>query len=200
MKKAIIGNGAFAREIYHHIKSDKPEIDLCFFVSDEYYTPSDNTFALSSLNVNEYEVIIGIGDPNIREKLVQSLPKETVYFSFVHSSARLLDASGIRLGQGVFIGAGSVLTTNISIGDHAQINLNCTIGHDCVIADYFTAAPGVNISGNCTIGKNVYIGTNSAIREKIQIVDNAVIGLNSGVVKNITTPGIYAGTPCLKIK
>jgi UDP-3-O-[3-hydroxymyristoyl] glucosamine N-acyltransferase len=32
------------------------------------------------------------------------------------------------------------------------------------------------------------------------MVDNIIVGLNSGVVKNINEPGVYIGTPVIKIK
>jgi len=43
------------------------------------------------------------------------------------------------------------------------------------------------------------MGNNSSVREKINICDNVTIGLNGGVIKNITEPGTYVGTPVKKI-
>jgi UDP-3-O-[3-hydroxymyristoyl] glucosamine N-acyltransferase len=60
--------------------------------------------------------------------------------------------------------------------------------------------PGVIVSGNVTIQDLVYIGTNSSIKEKIKICELTTIGLNSGVVKDINKPGVYVGTPAIKIK
>jgi hypothetical protein len=36
--------------------------------------------------------------------------------------------------------------------------------------------------------------------EKINIHSSSIIGLNTGVIKNITEPGTYIGTPAKKIK
>jgi UDP-3-O-[3-hydroxymyristoyl] glucosamine N-acyltransferase len=88
----------------------------------------------------------------------------------------------------------------VIIGKHSQINLMTTIGHDCIIGDYFTTAPSVQISGNINIGNNVYFGTKSSAKQKISICDNVIIGMNSGVVKDINESGTYIGTPCKKIK
>ena len=60
--------------------------------------------------------------------------------------------------------------------------------------------PGAIISGNVNVGDYVYLGTNSSIREKLNITKSVTIGLNSGVVKDISTPGVYAGVPVKKIK
>ena len=35
-----------------------------------------------------------------------------------------------------------MLTTNLTIGRHVLVNLNVTIGHDCVIGHYVTFSPG----------------------------------------------------------
>jgi UDP-N-acetylbacillosamine N-acetyltransferase len=59
--------------------------------------------------------------------------------------------------------------------------------------------PGAIVSGNVNIGDRVYIGTNSSVREKIEICGDAVIGLNTGIIKNITSRGIYAGNPIKKL-
>ena len=80
------------------------------------------------------------------------------------------------------------------------MNLLTTIGHDVVVGDYFTTAPGAKISGNCNLGEKVYVGTNASIREKLTIVDDVTIGLNSGVVKSIFEQGVYGGTPAKKLK
>jgi sugar O-acyltransferase (sialic acid O-acetyltransferase NeuD family) len=199
MEKAIIGYGGFAKEVQSSIeKTDGTKIDV-FFVDDEYYIGQNKTFPLSLFNPKKYEVIIAIGDPYVRDLIVNKLPKETKFFTHINSSAQIL-SNDVEIGEGSIICAGSILTTNIKIGKHSHLNLQTTIGHDCIIGDFFTTAPGVKISGNSNIGNKVYFGTNSCCKEKIQICNNVTIGLNCGVVKNINTPGVYIGTPNEKIK
>lgn len=195
MNKAIIGAGGFAREISHSMNMP----DIPFFVDDEYSDRSKNIFGLSDFDPLKYEVVIAIGDPKTRSEMVQKLPKETKYFTYIHPSVIILDEN-IIIGKGSIICAGTVLTTNIKIGEHCHLNLCSSIGHDCVIGDYFTTAPGVRISGNCNIGNKVYFGTNSCTREKLVLCDDLIIGLNSGVVKDVYHPGTYVGTPAKKIK
>jgi sugar O-acyltransferase (sialic acid O-acetyltransferase NeuD family) len=195
MKKALIGAGGFAREIKTHIGDE----NMVCFVDDQYYVNDINTLPLSKFNIEEYEVLIAIGSPIKRFEMVNKLPKETKYFTYIDKRAIILDKN-IEIGNGSIICAGCILTTNIKIGKHAHLNLQTTIGHDTIIGDFFTSAPGAKISGNCLIHDLVYIGTNSSVREKININSFTTIGLNSGVVKHITEPGIYGGLPCKKIK
>jgi sugar O-acyltransferase (sialic acid O-acetyltransferase NeuD family) len=198
MGKAIIGNGGFAREVFWSIFSTE-NIKPIFFVDDDWYDKNqENTLPLSKFDPVKYEVAVCIGNSSIRKKIINNLPRETRFFTHINKYAILM-GDDIEIGEGSVICAGSILTTNIKIGKHSHINLNTTIGHDCIIGDYFTTAPGAHISGNCRIGNEVYIGTNASIREKINIPNNVTIGLNSGVVKNIENEGIYIGTPSKKI-
>ena len=197
MKKAIIGAGGFAREVYFSHTSLERE-NIYFFISDELYNSSYNdlkVFPLSSLNINEYEVIVAIGDPEQRSKIVNSLPTNTKYFTYIHPSVQILDYASCNIGKGSIICAGTILTTNINIGDHCHLNLHTTIGHDTTLNNFITTAPGVKISGNCIIDNLVYLGTNCSIKQKIKICSNVTIGMNAAVVKDILLPGTYVGVP-----
>lgn len=199
MKKGIIGAGGFGREVYWSL-SPAERIDTVFFVDDKYWDNTDDkVLPLSQFETDKYEVVVAIGDPISRKELIDRLPKTTIYFTHIHPSVKVLDYD-VEIGEGSIVCAGTILTTNIKIGKHAHLNLQTTIGHDCVIGDYFTTAPGAKISGNCVIGNLVYVGTNTSIKEKIKITDNVTVGLNTGVVKDITESGVYIGTPSKKIK
>jgi sugar O-acyltransferase (sialic acid O-acetyltransferase NeuD family) len=198
MKKGIIGNGGFGREVYYSLTEYERE-NTIFFVDDEYFSNQENTKPLSHLDVNEYEIVVAVGDPVLRSNIVSKLPKNTKYFTHIHESVIIL-GDDVYIGEGSIICAGSILTTNIQIGSHSHLNLNTTIGHDCTMGNFFTTAPGVSISGNNIIGDRVYFGTRASSKQKLSICSDVRIGLNSGVVKNINESGVYIGTPSVKIK
>lgn len=187
MKLALFGYGGHAREVAAQIGKD-----VTFFVNDEYV--SENTQPISSFDPSEYVMMVAVSDTNDRKRIVELLPKETQYFTFVHPTALVMD-SNVEVGEGSFIGAYSILTTNIKLGKHSILNRGNQIGHDSVIGDYFSAMPGAIVSGNVILGEKVYVGNNSSIRERIQICSNVTIGANAAVVKNIITGGTYVGVP-----
>jgi sugar O-acyltransferase (sialic acid O-acetyltransferase NeuD family) len=191
MKKALIGYGGHAKEVMAQMG-----IKLTCFVDDKYVVYG--TRPLSEFDPKEYALMVAVADSKDRFDIVQKLPKETKYFTWVHPTALIMD-NNVNIGDGSFIGAYSILTTNIKIGNHAILNRNNHIGHDCVIGDYFSAMPGSIVSGNVTIHDCVYLGTNSSIKEKLSIHSLTTIGLNSGVVHNIEESGTYGGTPTKKI-
>jgi sugar O-acyltransferase (sialic acid O-acetyltransferase NeuD family) len=196
MEKALIGAGGHAQEVRAHMG----DFTIPCFVDDSYWVPnSNNILPLSQFDTSRYEVMVAIGEPRVRFDIINKLPKETKYFTYIHPSAQLL-ANDIRIGEGSFIGANCVLTYNIKIGKHALLNRAVHIGHDCRIGDYFSAMPGAIVSGNVTIYDLIYMGNNSSIREKLSVHSLATIGSNATVVKSIEESGTYVGVPAKKIK
>jgi sugar O-acyltransferase (sialic acid O-acetyltransferase NeuD family) len=174
----IIGRGGFAREVAGYLKCTPYEM-----------------FENECLGItNCYETIIAIGDVAVRKKITEQFP--TLFWGCINSG---MEYGKNKINEGTIICPGTILTTYIFIGRHVIINLNCTIGHDCVVGDFVTMSPGANVSGNVTIGNGCYIGSNAVIRDKITICDNVTIGAGGVVVKDITEPGVYVGNPVKKI-
>tara|TARA_R110001632_G_scaffold137704_1_gene253272 strand:+ start:25 stop:600 length:576 start_codon:yes stop_codon:yes gene_type:complete len=191
MKLALFGYGGHAREAACQIDQE-----ITFFVDDEY--ANEIAKPISEFNPEEYVMMVAVADSKDRAEIVSKLPKETKYFTYIHPSVQIMDDS-IEVGEGSFIGANSILTTNIKLGKHALLNRSNHIGHDCIIGDYFSMMPCAVVGGNITIDNNVYLGSCSNIREKINITSNIVIGMNAAVVKNITKKGTYIGVPAKSI-
>jgi acetyltransferase-like isoleucine patch superfamily enzyme len=96
--------------------------------------------------------------------------------------------------------AGTILTTNITLGDHVQINLDCTIGHDVELEEYATLAPGVHVSGCVRIGSGAYVGTGAVIingdqEQPLTIGTGAVIGAGACVTRSVEPGTTVVGVP-----
>lgn len=119
---------------------------------------------------------------------------------------------------------------NITIGDHCEINMNCTflddnriqIGNHALIApnvQIYTAFHPTNaidrfgepkedgsfefcktITAPVVIGDNVWIGGGAVILPGVVIGDNVVIGAGSVVTKNIPDHVVAVGNPCRVIR
>jgi sugar O-acyltransferase (sialic acid O-acetyltransferase NeuD family) len=192
MKLALFGYGGHAREAACQI-----EQEVTFFVDDKY--ANDVAKPISEFNPEEYMIIVAVADSKDRADIVAKLPKETKYFTFIHPSVHIMD-DNIEMGEGSFIGANSILTTNIKLGNHALLNRGNHIGHDSVAGDFFSMMPNAVVGGNVTLGDNVYLGSCSNIKEKINITSDVLIGMNAAVVKDITESGTYVGVPVKKLK
>lgn len=191
MNRALIGYGGHAREVMVQMNEN-----LVCFVDDKYVV--NGVRPLSDFDPSEFEVMVAVANSTQRQEIVKRLPQNTKFFSWIHPTALIMDKN-VEIGEGSFVGAYSILTTNIKVGRHALLNRGNQIGHDCVIDDFFSAMPGAIVSGNVSLGECVYMGNNSSIREKLRIHSNTTIGMNSAVVKNIEESGTYVGTPVKKL-
>ena len=191
MKLALYGYGGHAREVACQINKE-----ITFFVDDIY--SNEIARPISEFNPNEYVMMVAVANSKDRETIVNKLPKETEYFTFIHPSAQIMD-DNVEIGEGVFIGANSIITTNIKLGKHALLNRGNHIGHDTVIGDYFSMMPNAVVGGNVTIGDYVYLGSCSNIREKTNLSSDVTIGMNAAVVKDISESGVYVGVPANKL-
>jgi len=207
-KICIFGTGGFGRETLLCIIDGNATTNLdikesvCFMAEDDHITETNimgiDVIPFSKFDPKLYNVVVAIGDPNTRKKIVESFPKETTFTTIIHPNA--LISEWVEIGEGSIITAGVILTCNIKIGKHSQLNLQTTIGHDCELGDYFTTAPGANISGNCIFGEKVYFGTNASVRQGVSICNDVTIGMGGVVVKNILDSGVYIGNPLKKLE
>jgi sugar O-acyltransferase (sialic acid O-acetyltransferase NeuD family) len=196
---AIYGFGGHAREVAFQMKDiiGREELDLQFYVDDEY--ANELAKPISEFDPKERMMMVAVADPKDREMMVKKLPPETEFFTFIHNAALVFDFENFTIGEGSFVGAFSLITTNVHIGNHAILNRGNHIGHDTIVGDYLSMMPGAIISGNVTAGNRLYMGSNSSIREKLEVCDDVTLGLNCGLVKNIIEPGIYVGLPAKKL-
>lgn len=104
--------------------------------------------------------------------------------------------------------------TNITLGEHTYINMNCSFIDDgkIIVGRNTLFGPGVAIAtvghpikpdmrkymytDPVVIGDNCWIGANTTICPGITIGENTVIGAGSVVTKNIPSNVVAVGNPC----
>ncbi|MBL6444775.1 acetyltransferase [Fulvivirga sp. 29W222] len=141
-------------------------------------------------------LIIGIGAPAIKFKLVSQITSPYVSFPIlIHPTVIIGNLSKVTIGQGTVLAAGSILTTDIHIGNHVLINLNTTIGHDVSIGRFTSVMPGVNIAGNIKIGELVLVGAGASLINAIVIGKSAIVGAGAVVLREVKEETTVVGVP-----
>lgn len=201
MKKiAIYGAGGLGKEvktIIDAINRIKYSYDFIGFFDDKA-CGNDIIGDLDKLNQwpKRLFLVVGVGSPMVRKKIVNSITNIKVqYETLIHPSAIIGDVYNVSLGRGTIIGAGSILTTDIEIGEHVLINLNVTVGHDAKIGSFSSIMPGVNIAGGVNIDKTVLIGSGANLINVIKVGENATIGAGAVVIKDIRPHTTAIGIP-----
>jgi sugar O-acyltransferase (sialic acid O-acetyltransferase NeuD family) len=117
--------------------------------------------------------------------------------TLVHPS--VIQARYTSIGEGTYIGAGSIVSPNARIGRHVIINQRVSIGHDAVMDDFSQACPGAQINGRCRVGRGALVGSNASLLQDKRVGDNAVVGANSQVVRDVETGTTVCGVPARRI-
>ena len=125
------------------------------------------------------------------------LPKSTEFFSFIHPTANIM-SNTVQIGDGSFIGAHSILTCDIAVGNHVLLNRCNQISHDNTLEDFVSLMPNVSLSGNVLLQKGVFLGANSSVKENVSITEKIVVGMHSLVTKSLDETGVYFGVPAKK--
>jgi sugar O-acyltransferase (sialic acid O-acetyltransferase NeuD family) len=192
----IYGAGGMGKETLWLIKESlENSFTVLGFIDDFKF--NDNLFGVQITNSidNDSICIIAISDSMIRKKKSQLL--DLKFVNIIHPDV-YMHTSNI-LGLGNIISKGVILTVNVKIGNHTIININTTIGHDCILDDFVTIMFGVHISGNVKIGEGTLIGSGAVILPNITIGKWSKIGAGAVVTKDIPDYKIYAGVPAIEL-
>ena len=205
----VCGAGGFGREIAWLVDScsdSEAHYEVVCFVDDG---AEQRGKVVNGIEVLEWErarqrwpdarVVVAIGTPQVRERVAARAEAAGVACAtMIHP--RVERSRWLEVGEGTVICAGNILTTNIRLGRHVQINLDCTIGHDVIMGDYATLAPGVHVSGCVHLGRRVYVGTGAVIINgdasiPLVVGDDAVIGAGACVIRSVPPGTTVVGVP-----
>lgn len=206
----ILGAGGFAREtldVVDAINAVSPTWDMLGFIVDSQYgqpgTIINDRPILGDFSWLEdhrdVHVVCGVGAPEARRQMILRLTHLDVqYATLIHPST--IQTRWMKVGHGVVIASGSVLSNTIVLDHHVQLNPNCTIGHDVTIGAFTSIAPGAIISGNVDIEEGVYVGAGAKIIEKKHIGKWSVIGAGAVVIADVPANSTVVGVPAQVIK
>ena len=148
---------------------------------------------------NKVKIIIAVGDNKKRSKLYSYYKKNLFsYAKVIHPSA--IVANSVKIGEGTFVSAGSILNANTKILNNSIINSGSIIEHDSLVKNHAHIAPGVKIGGNSIVGNLCLIGIGSVLIDYIDIGENTIVGAGSVVIKNLKKNSKFIGIPAKEIK
>lgn len=206
----IIGAGGFGREVKTIIDAVNKVEKTYNFIG--YYDDGIekgtiiNNFPvlgnLQDLNATDKEVsvLLGVGDPTTKGKIVNTLSNEKINFpTLIHPSVQISN-DDVAISNGCIICGGTIITCNIKIGNFVTLNLMCTVGHDTIIDDFSSFMPSVNISGEVHISEKVYVGTGAKIINQLTIGKSTIVGAGAVVSKSLPDCCTAVGIPAKPIK
>ncbi|MEQ3659057.1 MAG: acetyltransferase [Glaciecola sp.] len=146
------------------------------------------------------DFIIAIGSPRTRLNVLskmESLGKPS-FATLIHPDVKFSDT--VQFGCGSIIFPGSILTSDVVVGEHNIVNSNSTIAHDCSFGNFVTIAPMVAISGNVVLENLVEVGTGAAVRQGLTISEGGMLGMGAVLTKSVPERTVFVGNPAKKLK
>ena len=204
-KLLIIGAGDLGQLMAHHLNQSN-DFELIGFLDDTKAVGdivcskpilggiADIEALYSKKDFDEVLIAIGYKHLDFKEKLFNELKVMNIPLAkFIHESV-ILDSSA-QIGEGSFLLPGVVLDKEVKLGSCVLLNTGVVIAHDTQVGDFCFLGPAVSLAGFIKIAAKSFLVINTTIIDNIEISVPIQTGASATIVKNISTPGLYLGTP-----
>lgn len=207
MRLHLVGAGGHGRELAWLAREvHGPDLEVVFLVDDERYVTGpvhgDPVRLLAPENVEPGGAyVVALGDPALRERAAAACEAAGLRpTTLVHP--RTERSAHVVVGDGSVVAAGSVLTTDVTIGRHAHVNVGCTVSHDVVLEDFATLSPGVHLAGHVHVGRGAFLGIGASVingraGEPLIIGAGAVVAAGACVTGPVAPGSLVAGVPAV---
>lgn len=193
MKIGLIGGGGFAKEVAEIAELNGFQVAGYFSdypLSGQWkYLGSLSEASKSKAGMTFAFCIGAVNSDSLakREIIIKKLQKDGLIFETLISPKAVV-SKGVKLGCGVIIAHGVVLSVDSEVGDFCILNTSAVVGHDAIVGQNSVLAPLSFLGGKVQIMHNVLIGPNSSVLEGRTVGENSVVGCGAVVHRNVN-PG-----------
>ena len=210
-KIVIIGAGQHARVVLYNIEEQNKYEVVGFLDSNdnrvgEFFEEKEILGNYQKENLKEFskkigtnKFFIGFGNMKYRKKVFDYFINngwEAV--NIIHPNAVV--SKNARLGKGILVECGCLITPNPVIGDNVVVNTGSQVNHDNIIENHVYIASGVILSGGIKIAENTLLDDGVIVTLGCSVGKNSLIGAGAVVTKDIPDGVVAYGSPCKVIR
>ncbi len=167
------------------------------FIDDnkkEIFDYTTITFEEFLKNFSNIQVIVTIGNNQIRAKIINKLESENIKIAtLIHPNTTISKRAKIEIGTVIM--AGVIVNSEAKIGKGVILNSACIVEHENIINDFVHISPNVSLAGDVKIDEFSHIGIGSSIIQGIKIGKNCIIGAGSVVINDVEDNSKVVGVP-----
>jgi sugar O-acyltransferase (sialic acid O-acetyltransferase NeuD family) len=199
----IYGYGGFGREIFDIAKRTQKFEDIKFIDDNIELANGKDILTFEQVialdQIDSMQVIIGIGDPFVRRKIIDKLKASNFVFANVICSSAIISPFAV-IGKGVLVCSFCIIGPNTILNDHVVMNIQAIVGHDIQVGENSVLSSQVNIGGGSILGFDNYIGMASIVKEGLIIGNRTVLGMGSALHRNLDGGYLAMGNPARPIR
>lgn len=200
-KIIILGNGGHARSVADVIEREEKYEIAGYIVNDEtalienanYPVIGNDNDLITLFQAGIHYAAIGIGylgKGSLRRKLYSQL-KEIGYSLPVICDPSAILSEKISVGDGTFIGKGTIINAGVVVGNACIINSGAILEHDCKIGSFSHISVGTVLCGGVYVGEEAFIGANATVIQEIRVGNKSIVGAGEIVRKNLGDNILY---------
>lgn len=168
----ILGAGGFGQSIAE-IAQILDRWECIYFVDDRWpeqkqsgcYSIISNIENLKSIDHNNFDAILAVGNNQVRRKWHQLLLDLAIPLTqIIHPNTVIFPS--VKVGQGVCIMAGCVIGANTIIQEGVILNIGTLLDHDVVVEHFAHLSVGVKVASNNIIPASTFLEVGSIIEHK----------------------------------
>lgn len=154
--------------------------------------------SMEGLSATPVSISAAVGDGQVRRQL-HSRARELGCrpTTLVHPDASI--GCDVGIGEGCYIGALTVLTTQVRLGEGVQVNVSCSVSHDVTIGNFATLGPGVHLAGGVTIEDDATVHTSATVLPGVRVSRGAVVGAGAVVISDVASGVTVVGVPAYSL-
>jgi sugar O-acyltransferase (sialic acid O-acetyltransferase NeuD family) len=206
----ILGAGGHAREVLwlcEDVNQDVRRWNVLGFIDEAPGTegrllcdlPVLGTFGWFERRAENLLVICGVGSNRTRRRFVEKARSLGLrHATLIHPTVR--KSRFVEVGEGSVICADTVLTTQIRIGAHVNLNLRSTVCHDSVVEDFCNLSPGVHISGSVHLEEGVDVGTGAVVLPGKRVGRGSILGAGAVLTADVPPNSVAVGVPARVVR
>ncbi len=213
-KILLIGAGQHARVVLYNIR-EQNKYDVIGILDANLNKAKENKkfegVPILNINYNEIDLkklkieigvskfFIAFGNMKYRKK-VWEMFKQAGWNSVNIIHPNVVISKDAKLGEGILIECGCLITPNPIIGNNVVVNTGSQVNHDNIIEDHVYIASGVILSGGVKIGENTLLDDGVIVTLGKIVGKNSLIGAGAVVTKNIEDNVVAYGNPAKVIR
>lgn len=199
----IIGAGGMGREAAWLARRTRPSVKVTLVVQPGHLPPDDPGLLVIEASPSDLDSevcrVVAVGEPAVRRRLSIEYDVSQANSPCLFDPTAVIGPS-VELMPGALVCAGVILTSEVTIGRHAIVNVGSTLSHDVHVGDFVTISPGVHVAGHVEIGDEAFLGVgctviNGSSGRPLVIGRRAVVAAGAVVTEAVPAGVLVAGVP-----